>query len=57
MDKEIHLSRERSLLERSADVASGYIVIAAIAALGLFCMACTLHLVKVERDYAIAARV
>lgn len=57
MDKEINVPRARTILERSADIASGYILIAAIAALGMFGIACTLHLVKVERDYAVAARV
>lgn len=57
MQKQIHIPRDKGLVERTADIASGYIVIAAILAMGLFGMACTLHLVKIERDYAVAARV
>lgn len=57
MQKEIHIPREKTVLERTADIASGYIVIACILAMGLFAMACTLQLVRVERQLVVAARV
>ena len=57
MQKEIIIPRNRSPLERTADIAAGYILIAAIAALGLFAITATLSLASMERGYAIAARV
>lgn len=57
MQKQIHMPRDKGTLERTADIASGYILVAAILAMGLFGMACTLHLVQIDREIAIAARV
>lgn len=57
MEKHPYIPREKTVLERTADIASGYIVIASILALGLFGLACTLQLVKVERQMMFDARV
>ncbi|WLR92916.1 hypothetical protein [Shinella zoogloeoides] len=57
MEEHPYIPREKPVLERSADIASGYIVIAGILAMGLFGLACTLQLVKVERQMTFDARV
>ncbi|WLR92155.1 hypothetical protein [Shinella zoogloeoides] len=57
MEKQPYIPREPSILERSANIASGYIIIVGILAMGLFGLACTLQLVKIERQMAVEARV
>lgn len=57
MQKEIDLPRERSLLERTADIAAGWVLVGSILALGIFGMACAVQLAEVERQLAAEARV
>ena len=57
MEEHLYIPREKTVLERTADIASGYIVIAGILAMGLFGLACTLQLVKVEQQMTFDARV
>lgn len=57
MEEHPYIPREKTALERTADIASGYIVIAGILAMGLFGLACTLQLVKIGQQMTIDARV
>jgi hypothetical protein len=54
---EIYIPREPRLIERTADIAAGYILIAGILALTTFCGATTMSLIKIERALTVAARV
>ena len=53
----IDLPRERGALERLADIAAGYVLIAAVAALGLFGITAAVQLERCERALAAEARV
>lgn len=57
MQKEEDIPADKGLLERTADIAVGYVLIACILAMGLFGMACALQLVAIERQLAAEARV
>lgn len=57
MQKEIELPREKGFLERTADIAAGWVLLGSILALGLFGMACAVQLAEVERQLAAEARV
>lgn len=57
MEKQIYIPRDKKTIERIADIVSGYALIIAIIAMGVFGMAFSLQLLKIEHEYAVSARV
>ncbi|WP_411033812.1 hypothetical protein [Shinella sp. BYT-45] len=56
-DRETHVPRDRSMIERVADATAPYVLVAAIAALGALGMVCAVQLERYERQLVAEARI